>query len=126
MSLNTNKLSLINPDKISSPLHIDIPDKDQNSPTDICTTPNLSPREFTDYDKFCNEKDKNIYVKEKQEFKLPDIKTQQVQDNFQQLFYKRTEIKKNEQLPQVKKITPPKIGQMATYGRMTFVYQGGF
>lgn len=119
MSLTTNKLSLINPDKISSPLHIDIPDRDINSPTPICSTPEILYKDFTDYDKFYNEK-------EKKEFKLPDIKIQQVQDNFQPLFSKRTEIKKNEQLPQVKKITPPKIGQMATYGRMTFVYQGGF
>jgi hypothetical protein len=119
MSLTTNKLSLIHPDKISSPLTIDIPDRDINSPTPICSTPEISYKDFTDYDKFCN-------VKENQEFKLPDIKGQQVQDNFQPLFSKRTEIKKNEQLPQVKKVTPSKVGQMATYGRMVFTYASGF
>ena len=118
MSSNGN-LSLINPDKINSSLQIEIPDRVVNSPTDICTTPELSYREFTDYDKFYDEK-------EKKEFKLPDIKTKHVQDNFEPLFYKRTEIKKTEQLPLVKKVTPPKVGQMATYGRMTFVYQCGF
>lgn len=115
----TNNLTLVNPDKISSPLQIDILDGDINSP--IYSIPEISNKEFTDYDKFYND-----YIKEKQELKLPDIKAQQVKDNFEPLFYKRTEIKKTEQLPLLKKVTPPKVGQMATYGRMTFVYQGGF
>ena len=87
MNLTTNKLSLINFDKISAPLNIDIPDRDINSPIPICSTPEISYKDFTDYDKFCN-------VKENHKFKLPDIKTQQVQYNFQPLFSKRTEIKK--------------------------------
>ena len=98
MNLTTNKLSLINFEKISAPLNIDIPDRDINSPIPICSTPEISYKDFTDYDKFCNVKENHKFklpdVKENHKFKLPDIKTQQVQYNFQPLFSKRTEIKK--------------------------------
>jgi len=118
MSLNTNNLSLIHPEKISVPLHIDIPKREINSPN--YSIPELTYRNFTYYNNYCND-----YVKEKQELKLPDIKVH-VQENYQPLFYKRTEFKKNEQLREVKKVTPLKVGQMAKYGQMSFVYQGGF
>jgi hypothetical protein len=122
MSLITNNLSLVHPDKFSSPLHIDIPHREINSPTPLCSIPEVLYNDFTKYDKFCND-----YVKEKQELKLPDIKVHvHVQDNYQPLFYKRTEFKKNEQLLEVKKVTPLKVGQMAKYGQMLFEYKGGF
>ena len=104
MSLITDKLSLIHPDKISSP-----------SP--LCSIPEISYKGFTDYDKYKNEE-----IKYKEEIKLPDIKIHvQVQDDNQKLFYKRTET-----TPLLKKVTPPKVGQMAKYGQMTFEYKGGF
>jgi endo-1,4-beta-D-glucanase Y len=124
MSLITNNLSLVHPDKFSSPLHIDIPHREINSSTLLCSIPEVLYNDFTKYDKFCND-----YVKEKQELKLPDIKVHvhvHVQDNYQPLFYKRTEFKKNEQLLEVKKVTPLKVGQMAKYGQMLFEYKGGF
>ena len=37
-----------------------------------------------------------------------------------------TELKKNDQLREVKKVTPVKVGQMAKYGQMLFEYKGGF
>jgi hypothetical protein len=120
MSLITNNLSLIHPDKISSQSRTDTPKREINSPTPLCSIPEVLYNDFTKYDKFCND-----YVKEKQELKLPDIKVH-VQDNYQQLFYKRTEFKKNEQLREVKKVTPLKVGQMAKYGQMLFEYKGGF
>ena len=113
-----NNVSLVNPDKISVPLHIDIPHRDINSPN--YSIPELTYRNFTYYNNYCNDT-----VKEKQELKLPDIKIH-VQDNYQPLFYKRTELKKNEQLREVKKVTPVKVGQMAKYGQMLFEYKGGF
>lgn len=122
-----NNLSLVHPEKISVPLHISINEIDINYPTPRYSIPELTLtyRNFTYYNKFCNEKGTNDYVKEKQELKLPDIKIH-VQDNNQPLFYKRTELKKNEQLCEVKKVTPLKVGQMAKYGQMSFEYKGGF
>lgn len=111
-------ISLNHSDKINSPLHIDIPHRDINSPN--YSIPELTYRNFTYYNNYCNDN-----VKEKQELKLPDIKIH-VQDNYQPLFYKRTELKKNEQLREVIKVTPVKVGQMAKYGQMLFEYKGGF
>ena len=113
-------ISLNHPEKISVPLHISINEIDINYPTPRYSIPELTYRNFTYYNNYCNDN-----VKEKQELKLPDIKIH-VQDNYQPLFYKRTELKKNEQLREVKKVTPVKVGQMAKYGQMLFEYKGGF
>jgi hypothetical protein len=115
MSLSTNNLSLINPDKISSKSRADSPKREIDSPTPLCSIPEISYKEFIDYDKYTNEE-----IKYKEEIKLPDINLT-LQDNNQKLFYKRTDTK-----PLLKKTAEPKIGQMATFGRMTFEYRGGF
>ena len=115
MSLITNKLSLINPDKVSSKSHEDSPKREINSPTPLCSIPEIVYKEFIDYDKYTNEE-----IKYKEEIKLPDINVT-LQDNNQKLFYKRTETK-----PLLKKTAEPKIGQMATFGRMTVEYKVGF
>lgn len=114
-------ISLNHPEKNSVPLHIYIDEIDINyTTTPRYSIPELTYRNFTYYNNYCNDN-----VKEKQELKLPDIKVH-VQENYQPLFYKRTELKKNEQLREVKKVTPLKVGQMAKYGQMLFEYKGGF
>jgi hypothetical protein len=119
----TNKLSLIHLDEIDYQLQTNNYISNDKSPNDICST---LPK-YTNSDKFSGNKNLEKYfnhqIKEKEvEVKLPDIKVSN-QENTLRLFYKREKVVL---MPLVKNVAQQKIGQMATYGRLAFVYEGGF
>ena len=123
----TNQLSLIHLDEIDYQLQTNNYISNVKSPNDICTMIDLSLPKCKNYDKFSGNKNLEKYfnhqIKEKEvEVKLPDIKLSN-QENSHRLFYKREKVVV---MPLVKNVTQQKISQMSTYGRLAFVYEGGF
>jgi hypothetical protein len=123
----TNQLSLIHLDEIDYQLQTNNYISNVKYPNDICTMIDLSLPKCSNYDKFSGNKNLEKYfnhqIKEKEvEVKLPDIKLSN-QENPHRLFYKREKVVV---MPLVKNVTQQKISQMSTYGRLAFVYEGGF